>query len=61
MVAESRDRADEPEAARCPAVQGKVAETSASRLAEPLNEVSPVSELDAMRMLLTRSGDAPEE
>jgi nucleotide-binding universal stress UspA family protein len=70
MVAESRARADAatgavpgpktPEAARCPAVQEKVAEARPRKRAEPLNEVSPLSELDAMRLLLTADEDSPE-
>jgi nucleotide-binding universal stress UspA family protein len=72
MVAESRPRADAasekargelpPEGARCPAVQEKVAKKAqpGPQLA-PLNEVSRLGELDAMRMLLTRNQDSPEE
>ncbi len=76
MVAESGARADAaenasngapPAAARCPAVQEKVAPAQASSPSlpssqpPPLNEVSPLGELDAMRMLLARSEDSPEE
>ncbi len=75
MVAESGARADEaekarneapPAAARCPAVQEKVTQAQASSpllpsSQPPLNEVSPLGELDAMRMLLARGEDSPEE
>ncbi len=71
MVAESGARADaaeqvgndaQPAAARCPAVKEKAAELPPPHgSSPPLNEVSPLGELDAMRMLLTQSGDSPEE
>jgi len=71
MVSESRARTDTAtrvvpdetasEAARCPAVQEKVAEAEPSKQAQPLNEVSPLNELDALRMLLKRDAGSPEE
>ena len=56
-----KEPGEAPAAARCPAVKEKVAETRSRDQAEPLNEVSPLTELAAMRMLLTRSKDASEE
>ncbi len=47
-------RRDEPAAAaQCPAARGRSSETHNNDRQEPLNEVSPMTELAAMRMLLT--------
>ena len=48
-------------AARCPAVRGHDSETPSRNQEEPLNEVSQVNELAAMRMLLTKQGESREE
>jgi hypothetical protein len=47
------ERADEgAAAAQCPAARSRDSEAQHSNRQEPLNEVSPITELAAMRMLL---------
>ncbi len=46
-------RNEQAAAAQCPAARGRDSEARNSNRDEPLNEVSPISELAAMRMLLT--------
>ncbi len=52
-------RREEPtaDAARCPAIREKVSESREA----PLNEVSPLNELNALRMLLSEQGQPREE
>jgi nucleotide-binding universal stress UspA family protein len=47
-------------AAQCPAVREKTSEPRAGERGEPLNEVSPLNELSAMRMLLTQQQRSEE-
>ena len=51
-------RRDEPAAAaQCPAARDRNSKPRNSNQEAPLNEVSPLTELAAMRMLLTREGE----
>ena len=52
------ERLEEPAsaAAQCPAVRGKISEPQSGEREEPLNEVSLINELAAMRMLLSEKG-----
>jgi len=48
-------------AAKCPAVNRTEIEASESHAEQPLNEVSELTELTAMRMLLSKQGGPPQE
>ncbi len=54
-------RDEQPAAAQCPAARKRDSEASNRNLQEPLNEVSRVSELAAMRMLLTPQEGSEEK
>jgi hypothetical protein len=55
------ERRDEPAAAaQCPAARRRDSEAR-NNLEEPLNEVSPMTELAAMRMLLTQQESSEEK
>jgi hypothetical protein len=47
-------------AARCPAASRRGSEPGKGDQEEPLNEVRPITELAAVRMLLTERGDSEE-
>jgi hypothetical protein len=56
------ERCDERSAAaQCPVVRGRDSEARKSSREEPLNEVSPINELAAMRMLLTQQEGSGEK
>jgi hypothetical protein len=56
------ERSDErATAAQCPAASRRDSEARNSNREEPLNEVSPMTELAAMRMLLTQQDTSNEE
>ena len=56
---ERRDEGDA--AAQCPATSRRQSEARSSNRDAPLNEVSPMTELAAMRMLLTQQEDSEEK
>ncbi len=64
MVAEQRADSDPKRedqaaaAAQCPAAQRRDPESRGSSEEQPLNEVRPITELGAVRMLLTKEGES---
>ena len=52
-------REDEAAAAeQCPAARARDSESRGRSEEEPLNEVRPITEIGAVRMLLTKEGDS---
>ncbi|MEE2663488.1 MAG: universal stress protein [Myxococcota bacterium] len=68
QIAQNGDGAEDAEqsehvaaAAKCPAVNRTEIEARESHAEQPLNEVSELTELTAMRMLLSKQGGRPQE
>ncbi len=61
MTSAPQRRDERAAAAECPAARKRDSEARNSNREEPLNEVSPMTELAAMRMLLTPEDGSGEK